>query len=127
RGGGDGGRWDGEGGERRPQDDGRQPASHPAARSRATVASRPSNASDSGSGGETLDPVTAARTGSNALLRFNPSPLPTASSVAMIASCSHGSRASSASATFARYPGGAFSIVALAFSSGTTSSVNRNR
>ena len=93
----------------------------------ATVRSLPSSASDSGSGGDTFDPVTAARTGCHPFVRLRPAEAASASSASWICSVSHRSRASSATAASLRYPSGAFAIRSAAFSLGATSSVKRNR
>ena len=50
-----------------------QAAPHAPARTLASERSRPSSSIDSGSGGDTFDPVTAARTGWNAFFRLSPS------------------------------------------------------
>ena len=74
-------------------------APHATARRRSRVRSRPRSSRDSGSGGETFDPVTAARTGWNPFVRFRPAAAASSSSLALIASASHGRRSASPSAT----------------------------
>src|SRR5581483_6028331 len=98
-----------------------------AARRRRTVRSLPRSARDSGSGGETFEPVVAARTGCHPSLRERPEAPLARSRASWIRSTVQGSTASSASATALRYSGPACWISARARSLGSMSSVNRNR
>ena len=83
-------------------------ARHPAAaRTRSTVRSRPSSSNDSGSGGDTLEPVTAARMGCQPFVRLSSAPPASSSSAAWMSSRSHRSKASSRSAASLRKPAGA--------------------
>src|SRR5262249_36167210 len=85
-----GGGWASPGNDREDRDGGGHGPDHgAAARIRATVRSRPRSSRDSGKGGDTFDPVTAALIGCQPFVRFRPAPSASRSIAAAIASWFH--------------------------------------